>query len=136
MHVAVTTAHHRPQKDFVPLPAIFSREPYLPGHAMAARSNLMIHRGGYGSCQTGFLAGKPAVIVPTYSERESNARRVAALGAGLLVPVDRADGKKHVDVLQLRSAVERVLADRSFAENARAVGDRKSTRLNSSHQII
>jgi UDP:flavonoid glycosyltransferase YjiC (YdhE family) len=84
----------------------------------------MIHHGGYGSCQTGFLAGKPAVIVPTYSERESNARRVAALGAGLLVPVDRVDGKKHVDVLQLRSAVERVLADRSFAENARAVGDR------------
>jgi UDP:flavonoid glycosyltransferase YjiC (YdhE family) len=32
--------------------------------------------------------------------------------------------RTYVDVLQLRSAVERVLADRSFAENARAVGDR------------
>jgi UDP:flavonoid glycosyltransferase YjiC (YdhE family) len=124
VHVAVTTGHHRLPEEFLPLPPNFRHEPYLPGLAMAARSDLLIHHGGYGSCQTGFLAGKPAVIVPTYSERESNARRVAALGAGLVVPVARVSGRKHVDVLQLRSAVGRVLAERAFAENARAVGDK------------
>jgi len=48
---------------------------------MAERSDLLIHHGGYGSCQTGLVTGTPAVIIPTYAERESNARRIAALGA-------------------------------------------------------
>jgi UDP:flavonoid glycosyltransferase YjiC (YdhE family) len=51
---------------------------------MAERSDLLIHHGGYGSCQTGRLCGKPAAIVPTYAERERNPRRVAALGAAAL----------------------------------------------------
>ena len=42
----------------------------------------MIHRGGHGSTLTALAAGTPALIFPTYSERESNARRVVALDAG------------------------------------------------------
>ena len=33
------------------------------------RSDLLIHHGGYGSCQIGFCTGTPDVIIPTYSER-------------------------------------------------------------------
>ena len=86
--------------------------------------DLLIHHGGYGSCQTGLLCGRPAVIVPTYAERESNARRVAALGAGVMVPVAYVAGKKHVDVAELRAAVRRVLAEPSFAASARRAGER------------
>ena len=91
---------------------------------MAARSDALIHHGGYGSCQTGLVTGKPAVILPTYSERESNARRIAALGAGLLVEVATRGKAKFVDVEALRHAVRRALDEPSFTVRARELGDR------------
>ncbi len=94
---------------------------------MAERSDLLIHHGGYGSCQTGLYAGKPAVIMPTYSERESNARRIAALGAGAWVPVENISGKKFVKTEELRATIRRVLADPSFAENARQIAGKLRT---------
>jgi UDP:flavonoid glycosyltransferase YjiC (YdhE family) len=91
---------------------------------MTERSDLLIHHGGHGSCQTGLYACKPAVIIPTYSERESNARRIAALGPGAFVPVENASGEKRVRAERLRATIRRVLADPSFADNARRTGER------------
>jgi UDP:flavonoid glycosyltransferase YjiC (YdhE family) len=125
LQVVLTTGHHRPPRRLRRLPPNFRYAPYLPGLAMAARSDLLIHHGGYGSCQTGLTTGTPAVIIPTYSERESNARRVAALGAGeyLLPTVDRL-GRKHLEPECLREKVRQVLADPSYAANASGVGER------------
>jgi UDP:flavonoid glycosyltransferase YjiC (YdhE family) len=91
---------------------------------MAERSDVLIHHGGYGSCQTGLYAGKPAVIMPTFSERESNARRIVELGAGAIVSVNSTPGKKHVNTDELRATVRRVLSDPSFRQSARQVGER------------
>jgi UDP:flavonoid glycosyltransferase YjiC (YdhE family) len=124
MQVVLTTGHHPLPKELLPLPANFRHESYVPGLAMAERSDVLIHHGGYGSCQTGLYAGKPAVIIPTFSERESNARRIAALGAGAIVDVEGAPGKKHVNTDKLRATVRRVLSDPSFRQNAREVGER------------
>jgi len=126
VQVVLTTGHHPLPKEVLPLPANFRHEPYVPGLAMAERSDLLIHHGGYGSCQTGLYTGTPAVIIPTFSERESNARRVAALGAGdLIVPTADASGrKKHVPVEELRAKVRRVLSDPSFTINARRVSEK------------
>jgi UDP:flavonoid glycosyltransferase YjiC (YdhE family) len=124
VQVVLTTGSHPLPKDALPLPANFRHEPYVPGLAMAERCDALIHHGGYGSCQTGLYAGKPAVIIPTFSERESNARRVAAIGAGAIVPVQRVRGKKQVDAEALRMAVRRVLSDPSFANNARRAAER------------
>ncbi len=124
LQVVVTTGHHPLPKELRPLPANFRHAPYLPGLSMAERSDLLIHHGGYGSCQTGLYVGKPAVILPTYSERESNARRIEALGAGLMVEVEEKDGEKRVDAAKLRSAVDQVLADRSFSERAMRISER------------
>ncbi len=118
VQVVLTTGYHPLPKEALPLPANFRHEPYLPGLAMAERSDLLIHRGGYGSCQTGLVTGTPAVIIPTYAERESNARRIAALGAGAFVPAQNVSGKKHVRVEELRATVRRVLTDPSFTDNA------------------
>ena len=78
VQVVLTTGHHPLPRRFLPLPDNFCHEPFVPGVAMAQRSDLLIHHGGYGSCQIGLCTGTPSVIIPTYSERESNARRVAA----------------------------------------------------------
>jgi UDP:flavonoid glycosyltransferase YjiC (YdhE family) len=124
VQVVLTTGHHPLPKGVFPLPANVRHEPYVPGLVMAERSDVLIHHGGYGSCQTGLFAGKPAVIIPTFSERESNARRIAALGAGVIVPAVQVGRKKRVDTEALRAAVRRLLTDASFADNARQAGER------------
>jgi len=124
VQVVLTTGHHQLPEEVQPLPANFRHEAYVPGLAMAECSDLLIHHGGYGSCQTGLYAGKPAVILPTYSERESNARRIAALGAGAIVPVETLSGEKHVRIDELRTTVRRVLGDPTFADNARRLSER------------
>jgi UDP:flavonoid glycosyltransferase YjiC (YdhE family) len=125
VRVAVSTGHQRLPRAFHPLPGNFRHAAYLPGLAMAARSDALIHHGGYGSCQTGLFAGTPAVIVPTYSERESNARRIAAQGAGEYVrPSSDASGRrKSVSADEVRRKVRAVLRDPAYAANARRLGD-------------
>ncbi len=105
---------------YLPLPNNFIHIEYVPGLIMAQRCDLMIHHGGYGSCQTGLFTGTPAVIIPTFSERESNARRVAEAGAGeLLLPTFSRHGRKSLGPTALRQLVLRVLHDDSYAENAK-----------------
>ena len=91
---------------------------------MAERCDLLIHHGGYGSCQTGLAMGKPSVIIPTYAERESNARRMVALGAAAMVPVEHDCGKKRVSVEALQAMVRRVLTNPSIADKAARAGER------------
>ncbi len=126
VQVVLSTGHHPLPKDALPLPSNFRHVSFVPGLAMAEKSDLMIHHGGYGSCQTGLFTGTPALIIPTYSERESNARRVAAVGAGdfVLPTADVSGTRKHVDAAEVRDKVDRILSDSSFKENARRIGEK------------
>ena len=125
MQVVLTTGYHALPKDCLPLPPNFRYASYVPGLAMAERSDLLIHHGGYGSCQTGLYTGTPAVIIPTFSERESNARRVAQVGAGeLLLPDEGVAWKKHVRAEALRAKVDKVLSNPAYAENARRIQEK------------
>ena len=83
----------------------------------------MIHHGGYGSCQTGLFTGTPSLVIPTYSERESNARRVEAVGAGdFVLPTSDATGRnKQVNAAEVSEKVDRILSDSSFKDNARRI---------------
>ncbi|HSD84763.1 MAG TPA: nucleotide disphospho-sugar-binding domain-containing protein [Anaerolineae bacterium] len=130
VQVVLTTGHHPLPKEALPLPANFRHEPYVPGLIMAQRSQLLIHHGGYGSCQTGLYAGTPAVIIPTYSERESNARRLCAVGAAeYLVPTVTSSGrKKQVSPDELRAKAKHVLATPSYAENTRRLSAKLQAR--------
>jgi UDP:flavonoid glycosyltransferase YjiC (YdhE family) len=79
-------------------------------------------------CLTGPYTGTPAVIIPTYSERESNARRIAALGAAdFVVPAKGVSEERQVPVEEVRAKVRRVLSDPSFTLNARRVGEKMRT---------
>ncbi len=126
VQVVLTTGHHTLPRRFRPLPANFHYAPYVPGLAMAERSDLLIHHGGYGSCQTGLYTGTPALIIPTYSERESNARRIAAVGAGdFVLPTSDATGRnKRVSADEVRAKVVRMLSDSSYRENAMRIRER------------
>ena len=129
VQVVFTTGHHSLPRRFLPLPPNFHHETYVPGVAMAERSELLIHHGGYGSCQTGLYTGKPALVIPTYSERESNARRIADQGAGdyVLPKSDVTGRKKQVSAEEVRTKVFNILKDSSFAENAKRIRERMKT---------
>jgi UDP:flavonoid glycosyltransferase YjiC (YdhE family) len=132
LQVILTTGHHALPKGVQPLPPNFRYAAYVPGLAMARRSDVLIHHGGYGSCQTGLCTGTPAVIIPTYSERESNARRVAAAGAGEFLvpggnPYGALWGKWGVRAEELRAKVRQVLTDPAYRRNAHRISEKMQT---------
>jgi UDP:flavonoid glycosyltransferase YjiC (YdhE family) len=120
MHVVLTAGYQD-----VPvgtLPPNFRQAAYLPGLAMASRCDLMVHHGGHSSVMTGLSAGAPAVIIPTSTERESNARRVVALGAGeMVMPANGPDGEKRIDEGDFSAKVHRVLQDPTYRSAAHRV---------------
>jgi MGT family glycosyltransferase len=126
VQVILATGHQALPRSFLPLPANFRFEPFVPGIIMAEQADLMIHHGGYGSCQTGLYVGTPEVIIPTASERESNARRVVEQGAGeIVLPTSDVSGKrKKVDSAELSAKVRKVLSTSSYKENARRISAR------------
>jgi hypothetical protein len=50
--IVLTTGHHEFPQELSPLPANFYHAKYVPGLRMARKADLLIHHGGYGSCQT------------------------------------------------------------------------------------
>jgi MGT family glycosyltransferase len=119
MQVVLAMGYHDVPKELLPLPSNFIHVRYVPGIAMAQRCDLMVHHGGYGSCQTALYTGTPAVIIPTFSERESNARRISAIGAAEYVPVTRdKQGYKKVDHALMKEKVRMVLSDGSYKKKA------------------
>ncbi|MGA7919893.1 MAG: hypothetical protein WCA38_09480 [Candidatus Acidiferrales bacterium] len=68
--------------------------------------------------------GTPAVIIPTMTERESNARRLTALGAGeIVLPVKGADGEKQIDVAEFSAKLTRVLSEPGYRKSAQGIAD-------------
>lgn len=121
-HIILSSGYQEMPAEIPALPANFHLADYLPGPAMASRADLMIHHGGHSSVMTGLAAGKPAVMVPTISERECNARRLTALGAGeIVLPTTQPDGEKSIDVSDFRTQVHRVLSEPGYRESARRV---------------
>ena len=122
VQVVLTTGYQEIPRELGTLPSNFHHAAYLPGIAMAERCDLMVHHGGHSSVMAGLSAGKPAVIIPTIAEREGNARRVVALGAGeIVMPVDGADGEKHIDVNNFGVRVRRVLNEPDYLRSAQRV---------------
>ena len=60
---------------------------WIPTSQAYKNSNLIIHHGGHSSSMANFIFGAPAIILPTTTEREYNARSIDKLKCGeLLLP--------------------------------------------------
>ncbi len=124
VQVVLTTGYQDLPEEFGAMPPNFHHAAYVPGLLMAKRCDLMVHHGGHSSVMTGLMAGTPAVIIPTITERVSNARRLAAVGAGeVVMPVAGADGEKRIDVDEFGRKVSRVLNEPSYRQSARRVAE-------------
>lgn len=122
MQIVLTTGHQPLPEEFANLPPNIHFASYVPGFAMAQKSDLVIHHGGHGSYLTGLSAGTPAIIIPTYSERESNARRLSGMGAGeYVLPSTDEGGEKFISMDEFRNKVWQVLGNSSYRRNAQRV---------------
>ena len=124
LRVVLTTGYQEVPQEVGTLPSNFHHAAYLPGRAMAERCDLMVHHGGHSSVMNQLSVGTPAVIIPTITERESNARRVVALGAGeIVLPMDGVDGEKHIDVDEFSAKVQRVLNEPAYRQSGRRIAE-------------
>ncbi|MNJ56571.1 Oleandomycin glycosyltransferase [compost metagenome] len=78
---------------------------YVSGVMAAEQSDIMVHHGGHGSCMTTLLTGTPSLIIPTWAEREFNARQLQAVEGGRMIYRSDVTGQ------QLAEFVESMLND-------------------------
>jgi MGT family glycosyltransferase len=86
---------------------------WVAHHYLLPRTDVLVTTGGAGTVMSALEAGVPMVVVPTEWDKPENAQRVVEAGAGLRLSPGR------LTPARLRHAVEHVLAEPSFRENAR-----------------
>jgi UDP:flavonoid glycosyltransferase YjiC (YdhE family) len=80
---------------------------WVPMERAYGASDLVIHHGGHGSCLGGLKYGVPALIIPTHTERQYNARLMQKIGCGDFIDKRAASGPL------VQEAVQRLLASPS-----------------------
>lgn len=101
-------------------PANFIVRNYVPQLEILQRADAFITHGGMNSVHEGLVYGVPEIVVPHQMEQLLNARRVAEVGAGLLLGDQAPYGR--VTAAQLRESLDRVLNEPSFSQQARYYG--------------
>jgi UDP:flavonoid glycosyltransferase YjiC (YdhE family) len=97
------------------IPANVHVEEWVPQRDVMARAAAVLCHAGSGTVRGSLAAGVPMVVVPQGADQPHNARRIAAVGAGLALP--------GADAGSLGAAVARVLAVADFRHAARRIAD-------------
>lgn len=115
MEVIMTTGNNRDPKgmDLFPFAPNVHLEPWIPHTELFQHTDVVITTGGAGTILTALEAGIPLLIVPTEWDKSDNAQRVVEAGAAIRISVGRCSPKR------LRAAVERLLSDHSYSDNAK-----------------
>ncbi len=94
----------------------------MPQADVLAQAAVVVGHGGSGTTLGALAAGLPQVVVPLFADQPDNARRVAAIGAGVAVEVSPdAPVRGTIDVGALSAAIEAVLDEPAYGVAARAV---------------
>jgi UDP:flavonoid glycosyltransferase YjiC (YdhE family) len=108
-----------------PAPANLRVERWVAPADVLAQADAVVSHGGFGTTLGAVAAGLPLVVVPLFGDQPDNARRVEAVGAGVVVwphPEAARDSiRSSIDPVALREAVETVLADPSYGGSARTI---------------
>jgi UDP:flavonoid glycosyltransferase YjiC (YdhE family) len=100
---------------------------WVPQVDAFAAASLVVCHGGSGTTLGALAAGLPLVIVPLFADQPANARRVAEVGAGLLVePLFEGPSKalpSSIDPGALREAILAGHRDDALARSAQAIAE-------------
>jgi UDP:flavonoid glycosyltransferase YjiC (YdhE family) len=113
--VLLTIGAELPLEELGTIPAGVHVERFVPQDEVLAHAALCVCHGGSGTVLGALAAGVPLVITPLFADQPDNAARVAAVGAGLGLPIGNAPAAAQ------RQAIERVLADASFRSTAQRI---------------
>jgi UDP:flavonoid glycosyltransferase YjiC (YdhE family) len=92
---------------------------WVPQADVLPHARVVVCHGGSGTVLGALTAGVPLVMTPLFADQPQNGRRVAAVGAGLVVePHDQGAIRSAVDPGALKDAIATVLADETFQHAA------------------
>jgi rhamnosyltransferase subunit B len=74
--------------------------PYVPLSALLPHVAVLVHHGGIGTTAEALRAGTPQLVAPFAWDQFDNGARVAALGAGLVLPARRMRTRPLTRALQ------------------------------------
>jgi MGT family glycosyltransferase len=113
--VIATTGRHRDPRSLGlgSIPPNARVEQWVPHIELLPRADVVVTTGGTGTVLATLSAGVPLVIVPMAWDQPENAWRVAEAGAGMRLTPGQCTPEA------IRTAVERVLREQSFRQNAR-----------------
>jgi UDP:flavonoid glycosyltransferase YjiC (YdhE family) len=83
VRVLITTGRMHDPAELGPLPANVHAERWVPQASVMPHTAAMVCHGGFGTVRAGLTAGVPLAVLPQFADQPYNARRVAALGAGI-----------------------------------------------------
>jgi UDP:flavonoid glycosyltransferase YjiC (YdhE family) len=103
-----------------PPPPNLQVEAWVNPAEVLAQASVAVSHGGFGTTLGAVAAGVPLVVVPLFGDQPDNARRVEAVGAGVVVWPEGADEsmRSGLDPGALRDAVASVLEDPAYARVA------------------
>lgn len=88
---------------------------YAPQLEVLAKASLTITHGGLNTVLDSLSYGVPVVAIPITFEQPGNGARIRYTGTGEVIPVSR------LNVAKLRVAIERVLTEKSYRDNAQKI---------------
>jgi len=94
---------------------------WVPQADVLPHVRVVVCHGGSGTTLGTLAAGVPLVVTPLFADQPQNARRVAAVGAGVAVERPEDTPMAAIDPRTLRDAIVGVLADESFRRAAQAI---------------
>ncbi|MEO3431496.1 nucleotide disphospho-sugar-binding domain-containing protein [Pelagibius sp. CAU 1746] len=92
---------------------VVHREPQ-PMQEVIARSSLIIHHGGNGTCCAALSGGRPQVLLPTHMEARLSADALVRLKLGRLLLSGDLEGDKLPEILE-QTAADAAMAERAVA---------------------
>jgi MGT family glycosyltransferase len=96
-------------------PANMCVEDFVPQMELLKKASLFLTHGGMNSANEGLLLGVPLLVVPQRGDQFLVGRRVAELGAGLMIH------PREATAAALQAAARRLLLEPSFTASAKAL---------------
>ena len=125
--VLLTTGKEVAPEALGPPPANVHLTQWVPQADAFAEASLVVCHGGSGTTLGALAAGLPLVIVPLFADQPANAKRVAEVGAGLVVEPLREGATRalpsSIDPGALRDAILAGLQDLALAGRVKAIAE-------------
>ena len=86
--VIIATGLGQPIHEIGKVPRNIILTEWVPATQLIKECDLFIHHGGHGSCMLSLTNGVPSIVIPTFSEREFNARQLKKMGTGTFITLE------------------------------------------------